>query len=280
MNALDTDLLRTFLAISDAGSFVGGAARIFRSQSAASIQIKKLEELIGAPVFERHGRGIRLTPTGETLEPVARQAVGLLDGTLARLRDDGLSGSLKIGIPDDHSRDVLSRIIADFSQQHPGVELSVHCALSSGFQHSLETGALDIAVHEVAAVGHDMTLLRTEPLQWAASSLLDQDANEPLPIALYDRACWWRDLALRSLESSGRTYRIVYSSESTTGILAALEAGIAAGVVGASAMTGRLKPVAGLGAIPPSNLVIEYGSGAEGDICRAMASAIKTAFAA
>ncbi|WP_136657664.1 LysR substrate-binding domain-containing protein [Nitratireductor sp. XY-223] len=280
MNTLDTDLLRTFLAIADAGSFVGGAARIYRSQSAASIQIKKLEELIGAPVFERHGRGIRLTPVGETLEPAARQAVRLMDTTLAQLRDDGLTGALRIGIPDDHSRDVLSRIIADFSQQHPNVELSVHCALSSGFSKSLATDTLDIAVHEVATVRPDMTLLRREPLFWAASRMFEHDAGSPLPIALYDRACWWRDVALRSLESSGRAYRIVYSSESTIGIVAALEAGIAAGVLGASAMTGRLEPVEELGAIPPSNLVIEYGSGAETETRRAMAAAIRDAFSA
>ncbi|MDA4846399.1 LysR family transcriptional regulator [Hoeflea poritis] len=280
MQALDTDLLRTFLAIADAGSFVGGAARIYRSQSAASIQIRKLEDLIGAPVFERHGRGIRLTPVGETLEPAARQAVRLLDGTLAQLRDDGLKGSLRIGIPDDHSRDVLSRIIADFSQRHPNVELSVHCALSAGFSKSLATGALDIAVHEVATVLPEMTLLREEKLQWAASSALQPDPGDPLPIALYDRDCWWRDAALRSLEIAGRAYRIVYSSESTTGIVAALEAGIAAGVVGASAMGARLEPVTGLGVIPPSNLVIEYGRVADMDICRAMTAVIQNAFAA
>ena len=280
MNTLDTDLLRTFLAIADAGSFVGGAARIYRSQSAASIQIGKLEDLIGAAVFERHGRGVRLTPVGETLEPVARQAVRLLDRTLSQLRDDGLNGTLRIGIPDDHSRDVLSRIIADFSQRHPNVELSVHCALSSGFSKSLATGALDIAVHEVATALPEMTLLREERLQWAASSALQPDSGDPLPIALYDRDCWWRDVALRSLENSSRAYRIVYSSESTTGIVAALEAGIAAGVVGASAMRGKLEPVAGLGAIPASKLVIEYGRVADIDICRAMTAAIKTAFAA
>ena len=124
MNTLDTDLLRTFLAISDAGSFLAGAARIQRSQSAASIQIKKLEALLGTRVFERHGRGVRLTPTGEKLLPAARQSVRLLDKTFAELGNQGLEGALRIGIPDDHSKAVLSRIIADFARMHPKIELT------------------------------------------------------------------------------------------------------------------------------------------------------------
>ena len=68
MNRLDSDLLRTFLAIMDAGSVTGGAAKIHRSQSAASVQIKQLEELLNEPVFKRHGRGVTLSPAGEVLE--------------------------------------------------------------------------------------------------------------------------------------------------------------------------------------------------------------------
>lgn len=280
---LDTDLLRTFLAIADAGSFLGGAARIFRSQSAASMQIRKLEEIVGAPVFVRHGRGVRLSPAGERLEPTARQAIALLDGTLDQIRNDGLKGSLRVGIPDDQSRGVLARIIGDFAGAHPSVELSVHCALSSGFSKSLKSGALDLAVHEVETIAPGMVPLRREKLFWATSRAHPVIERDPLPVAIFDRACWWRDISLKLLQSSGRRYRTIYSSESTTGIVAAIEVGIAVGILGESSLNDRLVPIAkrhGLPAPPVSHLVIEFSPSKDSDIRRAMADTIRQALGA
>lgn len=281
MTNLDSELLRTFLAITDAGSFLGGAARIHRSQSAASIQIKKLEELLGAPVFERHGRGINLTTLGERLEPAARQVVSVLDRTQSELTGQGLEGTLRIAIPDDHSKEKLSRIIADFAREHPKVELTVHCALSTGFSDQLATGGLDIAVHEVEHADPGMVLLREDRLTWAASRVHDLLDRDPLPVALFDRACWWRDAALECLNRSGRSYRIVYSSESTTGVAAAIEAGIAIGVLGLSDLGANLVALTeadGFSAVPSSKLVIEFGRNPDQTLCRAMTGAIERAF--
>ena len=97
LNKLDSDLLRTFLAVADAGTVTGGAARIYRSQSAASVQIKQLEDLLGQPVFKRHGRGVVLSRVGEVLEPVARQVIQALDAAMAEITGGGLEGSLRIG---------------------------------------------------------------------------------------------------------------------------------------------------------------------------------------
>ncbi len=281
MERLESELLRTFLAIADAGSVTGGAARIFRSQSAASVQIKRLEELLGEAVFKRHGRGVVLSPLGEALAPIARQVVHTLDSTLADLKGSGLAGSLRIGIPDDHGKDALSAIIAAFAREHPRVELTVHRALSTGFPKALATGALDLAVHEVARVGPEMEFLREEALLWVtakAHRLLDRD---PLPLALFDRACWWRDAALSALDTAGRRYRIVYSSESVTGVAAAIEAGIAVGILGSSAMSDEMMALpesAGCSSLPTSKLVLECGKGSRDPASKAMARAISGAF--
>ena len=281
MQNLDSDLLRSFLAINDAGSFLGGAARIHRSQSAASVQIKKLEDLLGSAVFERHGRGVRLTALGEQLEPVARRVVEQLDQTRAALTGAELQGALTIGIPDDHSREKLSTIIADFARHHPKVELTVHCALSTGFSRQLARGDLDLAVHEVETVADGMVLLRREGLVWAMAHQHDLLERDPLPVALFDRACWWRDAALQSLQASGRTYRVVYTSESVTGVAAAIEAGIAVGVLGQADLHGKLQvlgPEAGFAAVSDSLLAIEFGRAARDPLCGAMSRAIQRAF--
>lgn len=283
LNKLDSDLLRTFLAVAEAGTVTGGAARIYRSQSAASVQIKQLENLLGKPVFKRHGRGVVLSRIGEILEPVARQIVETLDSTMAEITGGGLEGVLRIGIPDDHGKEALSKIIADFTRDHPKVDLMVHCALSTGFPAALLAGELDLAVHEVEAIAPGMALLREEPMHWVTShahNLLDRD---PIPVALFDRACWWRDVALKALEAGGRSHRIIYSSESVTGVTAAIEAGIAIGVLNQSALLPDLTVLSeaeGLGEMPASKLVLERARNTDDVVCSAMADVIKRAFVA
>lgn len=281
MKKLESDLLRTFLAVADAGSVTGGADRIHRSQSAASVQVKQLEELLGKSVFKRHGRGVVLSDLGEALAPVARRVVETLDSAMAEFSDAGLVGSLRIGIPDDHGKQALSRIIAEFTREHPKVDLMVHCALGTGYPAALASGDLDLAVYEVEQVVPGTDLICEQQMYWVGArglSLLDRD---PVPVALFDRACWWRDVALRALEKSGRSYRVVYSSESVTGIAAAIEAGIAIGVLDRSALTPDLVVLTeedGLGEMPTSKLVLSRRKGADDAICDSMTNAIKRAF--
>lgn len=277
---LNSDHLRTFLAILDAGSVTGGAERIGRSQSATSLQIRQLEEVVGQPLFRRHGRGVSLTIAGEKLRPVAREVVRSLDATLSELRGGGLKGKLRIGMPDDHSRSELANIISSFAALHPDVELEVHCALGAGFSSALTSGALDLAVHEVAEPGKDDTVLKEDRLVWMCSRDRDISASEVLPIAVFDRDCWWRDLALSGLDEVGRRYEIVFTSESATGVRAAVQAGIAAGLLNASEEPEGLRILSDIEASSPTYLVLQKASGAKGPICDAMSEVIRKAFAA
>lgn len=277
---LNSDHLRTFLAILEAGSVTGGAERIGRSQSATSLQVRQLEEVVGQPLFRRHGRGVSLTIAGEKLHPVARDVVQSLDATLSELRGGGLKGKLRIGMPDDHSRSKLANIISSFAALHPDVELEVHCALGAGFSSALTSGALDLAVYEVAEPGKDDTILKEDHLVWMCSRDRDVSASEVLPIAVFDRDCWWRDLALSSLKEVGRQYQIVFTSESATGVRAAVQSGIAAGLLSASGDAEVLRTLPDIGAGSPTYLVLQKASGAKGPICDAMSEAIREAFAA
>jgi len=225
MAHLNSDHLRTFIAIQEAGSVTGGAERIGRSQSATSLQIRLLEEVIGQPLFRRHGRGVSLTVAGEKLRPVARTVIQSLDTTLSELRGGGLKGKLRIGMPDDHSRSELANIVSDFAILHPEVELEVHCALGAGFGAALKSGALDLAVHEVPEPDDSDEILREDHLVWMCSRNHDFSVSEVLPIAVFDRECWWRDLALSGLEDVGRSYHVIFTSESAVGVRAAVQAG-------------------------------------------------------
>lgn len=283
MEHLNSDLLRTFHAVARTGSVTEGAARIFRSQSAASLQIKKLEDLLGQPVFERHGRGVILTEAGERLLPVAKEVMGILDATLRDLTADDLNGKIRFGIPDDESKETLSSIIGAFAQSHPRVELEVTCALSTGFPAALSNGSLDLAVYELAQPPTGMEVLRRERTCWMMSRHVDLLSQETIPVALFDRDCWWRDSALAGLKASGRRYRVVYSSQSAAGVAAAIGAGIAIGVMGERSLAPDLKrlgPAEGFGNLPISCLVLTRGEGADNPAIRALETAVRQAFAA
>lgn len=278
MTHLNSDHLRTFLAIQETGSVTAGAQRIGRSQSAASLQIRQMEEVVGQPLFRRHGRGVSLTLAGEKLHPVARNVVQSLDATLSELRGGGLKGKLRIGMPDDHSRSVLAGIISSFAALHPEVELEVHCALGAGFTAALKSGALDLAVHEVPAPGDDDVILRKDHLVWMCSRAHDVSTSAVLPVAVFDRDCWWRDLALADLEEAGRRFQIAFTSESATGVRAAVKAGIAASLLNASEGQEGLRALPDIKARHPSYLVLQKARGAKGPICDAMTEAIRQAF--
>ncbi|MEM8774003.1 MAG: LysR family transcriptional regulator [Pseudomonadota bacterium] len=278
MSQLNSDHLRTFLAIEQAGSVTGGAERIGRSQSATSLQIRQLEDVVGKPLFERHGRGVVLTAAGELLRPVAREVVGSLDRTLADLRGESLTGRLRIGMPDDHGRSVLAGIVADFAALHPKVELEVQCALGVGFESALASGTLDLAVFDVAKPRESHEVLRQSALVWRGHPDRSFDQADTLPVALFDRSCWWRDIAIASLESSGRPFEVVFTSESSVGIRAAVESGIAVGLLSTEKNLTGLVPVDGLDARHQTYLVLQQGVGGIGQVCDAMREAIRRAF--
>lgn len=277
MPRLDSDLLRTFLAIVEAGSVTGGAARIHRSQSATSLQLKQLEEVMGLPLLARHGRGVVPTAAGERLLPVARQVTGALDAALAGFRGDRIAGRLRIGIAEEIARDVLDAVLADFRRDHPRIELEIHCALGDGFQAALARGRLDMAVYETGTIAPGQELLRTEHLMWMTSRHHDAARRDPLPVAVFDRACWWREAALADLSDAGRTYHTVLSSESASGVRAAVAAGMAVALLSARVRGDDLIALPEMAPPRPSYLVLDLARGARGAAADALSHAMKRA---
>jgi len=278
---LDSELLRTFLTVSEAGSFSKGATRIFRSQSAVSLQIKQLENVLGTAVFQRRARGVELTPVGEQLRPVAQQVIDLLDKTLGKLKGSALQGSIRIGIPEEYGETFLQDVIAQFVRNHPQVELSVRCSFSASFPEALARDEIDLAVYAVESPDNDVLLLRKERTHWVTSKNHMVHEQAPLPVALFDRACWWRDRALEALEESGKRFQVVFTSESVMGITAAISTGVAVGLVGEGSLRDEfkiLRPGDGFPAVRDSALVLECRNGVSTPISQAMSHAIVAAF--
>src|SRR5215210_7240139 len=146
MHLLDIDQLRTFVAISDTGSFTKAADIVHKTQSAVSMQMKRLEERLGRPVFERDGRASRLSEDGERLLDYARRIVRLNSECLASFAEADLTGRVRLGLPDDYADRYLPEILGQFSRSNPRAEVTVVCEPTPMLRERLEAGDLDLAI--------------------------------------------------------------------------------------------------------------------------------------
>ncbi|MEZ5933736.1 MAG: LysR substrate-binding domain-containing protein [Alphaproteobacteria bacterium] len=227
---LDIDLVRTFVAISDTGSFTSAASAVLRTPSAVSMQMKRLEDLLGRPLFTREGRSVALTPDGEALLGYARQMLRVNEEAVARFLVPPVEGCLRFGAPDDFGTRFLPNILSRFAATHPKVEVSVVLATSISLQDQLRNGDIDVTLvtteeRDDGAV-HGRRIY-SEPLVWVGVKGGRAREMEPVPLALSGHGCVWRAAALRALDRIGRPYRIAYSCDNCQGQLAALLADLA-----------------------------------------------------
>ena len=163
---LDTDQLRSFLAIVDCGSFTKAAERVHKTQSAVSMHIRRLEEQLGCALFVKQGRGARLTAEGERLIEFARRIIQVEAGALAAVSRKGLRGAVRLGIPDDYAESFLAEILARFNRRHPLVEVSVVCEASTELAPQVAAGRArsGAGAPTLSRQLKGLELLREEPL--------------------------------------------------------------------------------------------------------------------
>ena len=228
---LDVDLLKTFLAIADTGNFTRAAEEVHKTQSAVSMQMKRLEELIGRPLFVRDGRQSRFTADGERLIEYARRIVNLNDEAVTAFTKPELTGTLRFGTPDDYADRFLPEILARFSRTHPLVTVNVDCAMSPLLFERARHGELDLALVTACSEIIADEIVRTEPLVWVTSARHSVHMLDTLPVAISHSGCEWRALTIGALEREGRKYRIAYSSPNSNAVNAAVLAGLAVGAI-------------------------------------------------
>ena len=278
---LDSDLLRTFVAVAETGNFTKAAERAGRTQSAVSMQMKKLEETGGGTLFERGSRGVALTRRGGERIVNARRIVSLLDETAAAMTAPPLDGPVRIGIPAEYGDTILSRALGAFAKRHPQVEVTVRYAHSVSQMRALASGELDLAV-VFEWQGHDGgEVLMHDPTVWVTSELHAAHERRPLPIALYNRDGWCRDYAIRSLEERGLVYRVAYTCDTNGGLRLAVTSGLAIAPISRSNIPAgcrQLTEEEGFGHVDASNVVLHRNPAAAGEAIDGMEGAIREAF--
>ena len=243
---LPTELLRTFVTVIEVESYTHAATLLGRTQPAISLQMKRLEALVGQPLIRRTGRHVALTERGEALIGHARQILRLNDVAVSQF-DRGLDGgTLRIGLPVDYGVRMLQACLTRVVQQNPAIKTDIRCDLSRNLIEGLHKDELDIAVGLYP--GADQQFLYKswleKPVWVAAKGLSFRDADE-LPLVAHPYGCVYRDRMTEALEQVKRRWRIAFSSPGIGSIQQAILDGI-----GVSCLTGPTM-LAGLAAIPP-----------------------------
>lgn len=245
---LEIDLLKTFAAIARTGSFSRAAQAVHRTPSAVSMQMKRLEEIVGRPLFAKDGRSVVFTEAGDDLLGYARRILRLNEEALMRFRCADTAGVVRLGTPDDYATRFLPRILARFAASHPLVQVDVDCRPSTELVARLEAGQVDIALVSAGmgcsvAVAGTGTIVHREKLVWAGVRHGEAHQRRPLPLAVSGTTCCWRLRAMDTLDQMGVAYRVAYSSQHYVGQMAAVLADLAVAPLPRSVIEGELVPI-------------------------------------
>ena len=219
---LPTNLLRSFVAIVDTGSMLNASEQVFVTQSALSLQIKRLEELVQQSLFVREGRRLILTPAGDVLLDYARRVLSLHDEADAAVSAGRFAGPVRIGMVQDFADTLLSGLLSRFSELHPDAQIYARVAGTAELQTLLDRRELDILLG-FAAPG-DPDAVTVAPMSWYGDEgLLGRDV---IPLAVLEEPCRFRDAAIRRLQDAGRPFRIAVETPNLATLKAAVGAGL------------------------------------------------------
>jgi DNA-binding transcriptional LysR family regulator len=249
---LEPELLQTFVAIVDTGSFTRAAGRVCRTQSAVSMQMKRLEEVIGRPLIDRTVGKMLLTPDGELLLCHARRILQAHQQALAPFGASRLSESVVLGCPDDHAQSLLPPILSWFAEKYPEVKVDVVCEPTERLLKLLQAGSVDAALVTQGFGDYSGIVVHREPLVWVTSMQHHAHEQDPLPLALCSSPrSPFRLAAREALTTCRRDSKLVYTTESIAGIEATVHAGLAVSVLAKHTVPAHLRILTECDEFPP-----------------------------
>ncbi len=283
----DLDVLRSFVAGVELGSFGRAADRLGRSTSAVSAQLKKLEEQAGVPLLRKAGRGLTLTDAGETMLAYARRLLELNDQASVAVRGTRLQGRVRLGLQEDFGEILLPHVLGQFARAHPQVRIEARVARNAELLERVAAGELDLALawdHD-AARPHGVRLAEL-PLCWIGPAVTDptraapaRDADGALPLVAFEAPCLFRSRATDALDRAGIAWTAAFISPSLAGLWAAASAGLGLMVRTPLGLPAGLRVLApgeqGLPPLPPLSLSLYHAQGRPGPVAAALADIVR-----
>jgi DNA-binding transcriptional LysR family regulator len=275
----DPELLRTFLAVAQALSFTQAAARLGLRQPTVSQQIRKLETAVGRELFIRDTRRVALTADGDALAGFARTILAAHAQAVSYFTGSGLAGRLRLGVTDDLALTQVPRILRDFRQSYPRIDLELTVLQSVSLQRRVGSGHLDVAFVKSPAGPLDPNgrLVRRDRLVWTSIAGTRLEADRPVPLVVYQAPSPSRSLAVDALDRLGRSYRVTCTVRGVNGVIAAVRAGLGVTVMARTLMPGNfveLPPAAGLPELGEMDLVLLRNPRARSEAVEALIAAV------
>lgn len=274
---LDIDLLRTFVAAADTGSFTAAGDLVARTQSAVSIQIKRLEEILDTRVFERTSRSLSLTQAGATLLAYARRMLELNDESVRAVTAPPVTGEMRVGISEYFQPRTITDMLARFARAYPQAHVEVRIDLSRALRKMLAAGELDLVIGRVETQDRSDAFWR-EQLQWACAADAAFDPREPLPLVVLPAGCGLREHALTLLNRKKRAWRIALTASGMNGLLPALEAGLGVSILPATLLSSAMRPLGRADGLPEpgqQGLAFYERRGAPRELLRAFTAMVR-----
>ncbi|WP_413401258.1 LysR family transcriptional regulator [Pseudoalteromonas sp. KJ71-7] len=239
MKNISTDSLRTFVMVVEVGGFAKAGDLLGLSQPAVSLQVKRLEDLLGYKLFKKQGQRQVLNQYGELLLPMAKQMVQHNDAILQLFTSESVTGKVRLGIPSEFAARILPSIIGDFVALYPEVSLEVKSRLSKHLLSDERQDQFDLVLALNEQLDSEkIPIFIQDQLVWVGDLSLAQ--NETVTLVTAPEGCIYRRRATQALEKAGIKYRIVYSNADLTGLIAALKEGLGITVLAKSTVPNDL----------------------------------------
>lgn len=226
MKNLDLDLLRTLVTIEKTNTFSGAAEELFKTQSAITQQMQRLEAQFGCSLFLKKGRRRVLTPQGQQLADYGRRLLAINDEAVRTIGQKQMEGEIRVGAPLDVADTILPPVLTHIAQHAPKVRLEIRVDRSPFLMEALESGDIDLSISTRKDPALNGFALRTSPTVWICAAGYVYNKRSPLPLILADERSIFRKIALHSLEQTSLTWRINYLAPTLVGIKAAVRAGL------------------------------------------------------
>ncbi|MBS0624446.1 MAG: LysR family transcriptional regulator [Verrucomicrobia bacterium] len=249
---MDTFSLECFVAVAETGSFTKAARKMKRTQSAMTQQIANLEKQLNTRLIERRKK-LELTQDGYVFFPYALKMLAVHHEIIDRFKHPELDGEVRVGIPEDFADRFLADVLADFARIHPRIFLNVQCGLSLNLYEQFKNKTLDLVLVKMTSP-EDFPFgveIWAEPLVWVGKPdmISKQNLGMPLPLVLAPEPCVYRSRAIEALEQNNIRWRMVYSSPSYAGTIAAVQAHMGVTVLPITMIPDKLAKIDSL--LPP-----------------------------
>lgn len=251
---LDIDLLRTLTTGVELGNFARAATRLGRTQSAISLQLRRLEDQVGQKLVRRQGRGLALTPAGETMLGYARKMLALNDEALSSVTGAAIAGTVRLGLAQDFAETWLPRALAKFAADHPAVRIDLRIDRSAHVIEGVLRGRLDLGLAITDAPADARTVATLRP-HWFGRRDRRWRGESPLPLVLFEHPCIFNRVGTMALDQAGIPWRLAVTSPSLAGLWAAVDAGLGVIIRTEASMPPHLKGVGRIAGLPPLSTV-------------------------